>query len=63
MLSHKLDFSSCAWKPGFVKSSHICSSHILSVACLMYVLYDTSVATCSYVLCLNLTKCQQMGTV
>ena len=23
MLNHKLDFSSCAWKPGFVKSSHI----------------------------------------
>ena len=22
MLSYKLDFSSCAWKPGFVKSSH-----------------------------------------
>ena len=26
MLSHKLDFSSCAWKPGFVKSSHILSA-------------------------------------
>ena len=25
MLNHKLDFSSCAWKPGFVKSSHILS--------------------------------------
>ena len=24
MLSYKLDFSSCACKPGFVKSSHIC---------------------------------------
>ena len=23
MLSYKLDFSSCAWKAGFVKSSHI----------------------------------------
>ena len=22
MLSHKMDFSFCAWKPGFVKSSH-----------------------------------------
>ena len=27
MLSHKLDFSSCAWKPGFVKSSHIYTNH------------------------------------
>ena len=23
MLSYKMDFSFCAWKPGFVKSSHI----------------------------------------
>ena len=22
MLSYKMDFSFCAWKPGFVKSSH-----------------------------------------
>ena len=27
MLSYKLDFSSCAWKPGFVKSSHIFTYH------------------------------------
>ena len=33
MLNHKLDFSSCAWKPGFVKSSHICTcidAHIIT---------------------------------
>ena len=28
MLSYKLDFSSCAWKPGFVKSSHIYLLHV-----------------------------------
>ena len=40
MLSYKMDFSFCAWKLGFVKSSHIC--HIVGEpvqnVCLMPVL-------------------------
>ena len=30
MLSYKLDFSSCAWKLDFVKSSHICPSSLVT---------------------------------
>ena len=39
MLNHKLDFSSCAWKPGFVKSSHIC----VSILYLIYPITETCI--------------------